>query len=331
MLKNVKDSTYFHLLVIAISSVAAIYLLQIFFRLFVVFNDVIIILVLAWLISFIFEPLIELLQKGRFSRIGAALVVYLLVSLIMVWLFVQAIPILITQINALLTILPSNLDQIPPWANRLADFFLSALNNSVLLIQKLASLLFYFVFVLVLSFYLVVDKEKMWSALMRLIPKNYQDKAEFLKSAIDKSFAGFLRVQIIFGLLFGATALVFLLFFTPNFALLAGILAGLLNILPLVGPFLALIPAFVVLLPLGLTEALWLSLILFVLQQIELNILGPKIIGKTMRLHPVWVLIAFLLGFKIAGIWGAIFAVPVASIVGIMASALLPGFLNHTE
>lgn len=331
MLKNVKDSTYFRILVIAVSSLAAVYLLQIFFRLFVVFNDVIIILVLAWLVSFIFEPLIELLQKGRFSRISAAFIVYLLFSLIMIWLFVLAIPILTSQINALLTILPSNLDQFPAWANRLADFFLSALNNSVLLIQRLASLLFYFVFILVLSFYLVVDKEKMWSALMRLIPKNYQDEAELLKSAIDISFAGFLRAQVIFGLLFGVTTLVFLLFFTPNFALLAGLLAGLFTILPLIGPLLAMIPAFVVLLPLGLSQTLWLSLILFIAQQIELNILGPKIIGKTMKLHPVWVLVAFLLGFKIAGIWGAIFAVPIASIVGIMASALLPRFLNRTE
>lgn len=331
MLKNVNDSTYFRILVIAISSFAAVYLLQIFLSLLVVFNDVIIILVLAWLISFIFEPLIELLQKGRLSRTNAALIVYLLFSLMMIWLLVLTIPILTLQINALLTVLPNNLDQTPAWANRLTDFFLSALNNSVILIQKLASLLFYIVFVLVLSFYLVVDKEKMWSALMRLVPKNLHDEAEFLRNAIDHSFAGFLRTQVIFGLLFGITTLIFLLFVTPAFALLASLLAGLFTILPLIGPLLAMIPAFVVLLPLGLSQALWLTLILFIFQQVELNILGPKIIGKTMKLHPAWVLVAFLLGFKIAGIWGAIFAVPIASIIGIIASALLPRFLGHTE
>ena len=335
MFKSLKDMTAFKLMALAITGVAVIYIAQMLYRIFSLFTDIFLIFILAWLISFIFDPLIAKVERLGIRRLSAALIVYLFFSLGLIILLVMAIPIMVEQINLLIQVLPSYLDHVPDWANRVADFFLSALNNSLTLVQKIASAVFYIVIVLMLSFYLVLDKNKMWHGLMLFIPRNYRDEAEFVKVAIDTSFAGFLRAQVIFGLISGAFTLVFLLFTAPSFALLVGILSGFLTILPLVGPVLAIIPPFAVLLPYGPAQAFWLTLIIFIFQQIELNVLGPKIFGKTMKLHPIWVLVAFLLGLKFAGIWGSIFALPIASVVGVITAEVLPHFIkassNRTE
>lgn len=330
MLPKLSHDLIYKIAALSISVFVFVSLFQTAYDLLGAFSDIILIIILSWLVSFIFEPLVDSLEKLKLKRLVSAFLVFGIFSLCLFLLILWVIPVLISQTNTLTSILPKYIDNVPSWANRFFDFVLSTLSNTVFLIQKIASFLFYFVIILMMSFYLIVDKERIWKGFLYLVPRKYRDEMEFLQKTINDSFANFLRAQVVLGLIFGLFTLIFLLFFSPGFAVLAGFLAGIFTILPLVGPFIALVPPFLVLLPLGLSQCIWLTLIIFIFQQVELNILGPKIYGQNMKMHPLLILLAFLLGLKIAGIWGSIFAIPVASIIAVIISAVLPHLLNRT-
>lgn len=329
MLKSNDNSIYLKILAVSVGVFVFIYAFGLLYRILGMFSDLILIFVLSWLVSFIFEPLIGYFQKLGLNRFWSSVFVFGLFSLIMILAFVLLIPILINQINSLISVLPGYVNNIPNWANKIFDFILSALSNTVDLIQKIASFVFYLIVIIMMSFYLSVDRENIWKNLLFLVPRQYRDELSFFQKTIDSSFTNFIKTQIIFGILFGLITLVILLLFSPSYAILASVLAGLLTVIPMLGPILAIIPPFLALLPLGPDIYLWVTLVLFVLQQIELNILGPKIIGAGMKMHPLIVLVAFLLGFKLAGIWGSIFAMPVASIISVITLALWPHFLTR--
>lgn len=331
MFSKLKKVSALHLLSLSVSAVALIYLSQIVLNFLLVFSDIFLVLILAWLISFIIEPLIDWCNSKGLTRIKSAVLVYLLFALVIVWLTIKTIPILILEVNTLANISPTYLNNFPGWASRISGFILSSLNNSVGLIQQIASGIFYLIFVLLLSFYFVIDKAKIKRGLLLFVPKQFRDEAEYLHSAINASFAGFIRAQVIFGVIFGIFNFIFFLIFAPQYAILVGILSGVLNVLPLIGPFLGIIPVVIVLIPSGPAQTFWLSLTIFLFQQIVFNVLGPKIYGESVKLHPIWILLAFLLGFKIAGVWGSIFAVPVASILGIIFSTVAKRIVNRID
>lgn len=331
MFNKFRKISSLHLLSLSVSTLAIIYLLQIIANFLRIFSDVFLVLILAWLISFVIEPLVDLFTGKGLTRIKSAALIYSIVAIVVIYLLLKATPIMVSEINSLSVSFPKYLYYFPGWANRIGDFLLSTLNNSVAIVQQIASGLFYLVFILLLSFYFVVDKEKIKNGLLLFVPKQFRDEVEYLNEAINTSFAGFIRAQVVFGIVFGFFNLIFLLIFAPQYAILASFLSGILNMLPLIGPFLGLIPPILVLIPLGFNQAFWLVLIIFLFQQILFNLLGPKIYGQNVKLHPIWVLLAFLIGFKIAGAWGSIFAVPVASVLGIVFSTVTKRLVNRID
>ncbi|MCL5675516.1 MAG: AI-2E family transporter [Patescibacteria group bacterium] len=334
MFKNLSDQIgSLRLLSIMLSVVAALFLASYVLKFLYLFSDIILVLLLSWLISFLFEPLLERLIKMGVSRLGAAFVIYGVFTVFIVGLFILAVPIIVAQINNLLTLAPTFNRYIPGWANRILDVSFSVLENSVTIAGRVASFLFYFFFILFLSFYLLLDKQKIWQWFLLLVPNNYHKEVEYFRGVIDNTFAGFIRVQVVLGIIFGLIVFIFLQIFVPSFALVAGFLSAVLTVIPIIGPLLGLLPPFIAGLTLGLPSALWLTFVIFIIQQVELNILATKLWGRAMRIHPVVVLLSFLVGLKVAGVWGSIFAVPLASILVIIGSELVRHYrsLDHTE
>lgn len=322
MLKNFKDVTSLRLLALTVTGMAVLFFASYIFKLVSLLSDVVIVLLLSWLISFLFEPVVDRLTSLGLSRFWAALVVYALFTVLTIGLFVLALPIVVSQINTLLSLAPTFAQYVPGWANKILDVSFSVLENSVGLAGRVASFLFYFLFILILSFYILLDKQKIWQWFMLVVPTKYQDEAEFVRQVIDNTFAGFIRVQVVLGLIFGLIVFIFLSIFTPSFAVLGGLLAALLSIIPIIGPLLGLVPPFLAGLTLGFSSTIWLTLAIFILQQIELNVFAPKLWGKALRIHPIVVLLSFLVGLKVGGVWGSVFAVPIAAILVIITSEL---------
>jgi predicted PurR-regulated permease PerM len=172
---------------------------------------------------------------------------------------------------------------------------------------------FAFITVLVISFYLVVADQKGMKELIRpLVPEKNRDMVMSLVLKIQKKMGLWVLGQIILSIAIFVFTYVGLTILGVKYALVLALLAGLLEVVPYMGPFLAAVPA--VLFAFVQSPALALAVIvLYILvQKSESYVLVPKIMQKTVGTSPLVVLVSLLIGFKLAGILGLLLAVPIA-------------------
>lgn len=327
-----KELTSFRLLAILLTIAVSIYLVQTSWMVIQNFFDIIIILVVAWLLSFILEPLVEKIKSlTKLSKPVSALIVYLFFGILFSVMIFIFIPIVTSQYQSLSKIIPQFLSPYPMFIKAWNNALTKSLDFFIAIIPSLATIFVDIIFILFLSFYLIVDKEKLNEEIYKLAPKAWHTNLRFIQKVIDETFASFLQIQVIFGVISGIATWMVLTVFGVNYAASISLLAGILTVIPLVGPVLALIPpVFVVLAtdPNNVTIAVIIFAILLLIQQIIFNFIGPKLMGKAFRLHPVIVFLSIIIGYKIAGAFGAIFAVPVLGIAVIVLKELGHYFIN---
>jgi predicted PurR-regulated permease PerM len=322
----------------------ALYVLGELWRLLSHFADVMILFFLAWLLAFTLLPLVRIIQRRfRLSRAAAAGLVYLAILVAFVTILVLVIPVLVTQVSQLASQLPALAGRIPqliretqlaldergipvaieqptgqnPLGQEATQLGTMLVSNSVAIASGIASGLFSFTIVLIISFYLVLDGDRFVLQVFRAIPERYQDDAQLFLVSIDRSFGGFLRgTAIQAGIMCLGTAAI-MSFAGLSYVLLASIFAGVVMVVPFIGPLLAMVvPLAIALFSSAPTSQLLVLLIaLSVLQLIVLNVVAPKVMSQTIGIHPLLVFLALLVGIKEAGIAGAIFGVPIAAVI----------------
>jgi predicted PurR-regulated permease PerM len=327
-----KEFTSFRLLAILLTIAISIYLLQIFWQVIGYFSDVIVILVVAWLLSFILEPLVHSIANlTRLSKVISAIIVYLFFAILFTATIFFFIPIVSNQLQVFSNILPQYLSSFPKSVQSWNNSVTNSLDNFVTFIPSLATIFINIVLILILSFYFIVDKETINAEIYRLSPKSWHKHLKFIQGVVNDTFSSFLRIQVIFGIVSGVFTWLVLSFFLVDFAASISLLSGILTVIPLVGPLLALIPPVLVSLvtnPNNPTEAVIILAILLIFQQILFNAVGPKLMGKAFRLHPIIVFLSIIIGFKVAGPLGGIFAVPFLGIGTVVLKELAHYFIN---
>ncbi|NIM93500.1 MAG: AI-2E family transporter [Anaerolineales bacterium] len=174
------------------------------------------------------------------------------------------------------------------------------------------------ILIFVIGFYLLMDFNKLMGTFLDLVPETYQNDVRTLMDETGLVWQAFLRGQLILGVIIGISVAIILTILGVEFALGLGLIAGLLEFVPIFGPIISgLIATFVALLQggswLGLPPLLFAALIagiFIIIQQIENNILVPRIIGLSLNLHPLIVLLAALAGGILAGVLGILLAAP---------------------
>lgn len=327
-----KQFTSVQILITLLIVAVGIYVLSIVWQFLGNFSDILVILLSAWLLSFILEPIVYNLSRiTKMYKVASALVVYMLfLGLVSATVFLF-IPIVTTQLQNLFLILPKYLSSYPEFINKWGDLMTTSITNSLTFLPSVATFLFDMFIVLIISFYFVLDKERINRELFNLIPKKWQKEANYIQSVIDTTFASFIRVQLLFGIMSGIATWLVLRLFNVDFAASTALISGILTIVPLIGPVLAVIPPVAVAFVMDTTKGLLVLGSLVILQQVIFNVIGPKLMGKAFKMHPVVVLLSFLVGFKIAGSAGAIFAVPVLGILLVVIHRLSRHFINRDE
>src|SRR5581483_5692336 len=165
------------------------------------FSDVILVLVFAWLLSFALEPIVDFISINfKLPRIWSAIATYLLFTIIIALIIYYIIPPIEEQILKLLNLLPSQLHGTPPFMQKWILTFTSSLNSLlysfVYYIPYFANILFLFFITLLVSFYLVVDKINIQKELYSLTPGKWHKNMQFIQEVIDRTFASFIRVQL---------------------------------------------------------------------------------------------------------------------------------------
>jgi predicted PurR-regulated permease PerM len=170
-----------------------------------------------------------------------------------------------------------------------------------------------FLLILALSYYTMLDWRNISQQVLSLIPRHYHDEIHTTARILDRTFGGFLRGQLLIALLNGLVTLLVMLAFEAPFAGLIALLSALIILIPIIGAPIALWgPPLTLWLQGAWTAGLWMWLILLVYQQVLFHFLVPRMLGEATGLPPLLTLIAVLIGVRLFGFWGFVFAIPIA-------------------
>ncbi|MDY6877902.1 MAG: AI-2E family transporter [Chloroflexota bacterium] len=192
---------------------------------------------------------------------------------------------------------------------------------------SIASGAFWLIFILMAAFYMVKDADRITEQLDNLAPPDYRNDFVRLRLQITEGWNAFLRGQLLLGLVLAIITTVVCLAVGLPYAAVLGLLAGVTEFVPNIGPFIAAIPAVLLalfqgssFLPMGnFWFAVLVTVLYIVIQQVEGNLLLPRILGRSLNLHPLLVLIGIIVGGSLGGILGMLLAAPVLATLRILA------------
>ena len=332
--------------------IAGFFLIGLLWQVVVEFADIILLFFLAWLVAFVLEPVVGTLVEGRLPRLAAIGLTYVT---LLVWLILSVIllvPALSLQIVEVARNLPAYVEQTttvltavqasvnewltghgspllidlksalnPQELSRRADALgPPILSNAIGFATGAATLLVQVVIMLILSFYFMVDGARLAESVITALPLRAQDDARFLIASIHRAFAGFLRGQMIQSLVGGVGTGLIMSALQVDYALLSSVVAALVLLIPFLGPVLAVVLPVAIALLTHPEVTVYLFIALLALQQVIFNVLAPRILSQQVGLHPLLVFFAVLTGARVAGVWGAIFGVPIVAVLTTMIS-----------
>ena len=322
-------------------------------------GDLLLIFFFAWLIgSLLIHVVNSLMRVPHMRRPLAILLVYLgLITLILDFAFL-VIPNTVTQIEGLADEIPSLVETIPALAQT-ADNLLSNLGleanlvaqveeqpiqdlfqqagdwlttNAVPILQNIASALFSITLVIVISFYIVLDGGRRLREALKVLPPRAERETWFVLTTIDETFHGYVRGMIVVSAIYGVgTATVMATTGLPA-AFPTAILSSILLMVPFIGDWLALILPLTIAALAGdfVTFLVVLAVLLFV-QQVMLNLLTPRILGRAVRMPAMLVIVSVVLGARLAGVSGALLGVPTAGVLYTLAVHYGTGIRQRRE
>lgn len=327
-----KDLSSLKLLIALATIAVGLYLFEYAVSFLRNFSDIIIIIFFGWLVSFILEPFVDLFTNYlKIPRILSTIIVFFLAAILISLTFILFIPDIAIQLNTLQKLLPTVLNNAPPIVADGVGNFTKSIGNYGNIIPSVTQFLVNLVTILVLSFYLVIDKDNLNKRMYALTPRKYHEQMRFIQKVIDRSFASFVRIQLLWGVIGGVITWIVLTIFGVNFAASTSLIAGILTAIPVIGPIIGVIPPLLVALIESPNQALIIFLIIFIIQQFIFNAIGPKIIGKAFNINPVIVILSLLIGLKVAGATGAVFAIPVASVIIIVGREYYNFYFKERE
>ncbi len=213
---------------------------------------------------------------------------------------------------------------------KIATNLLPVLGNTVMTI---ASSLWNIVIGLIVSIYLLIDKEKFCALSKKityaLFNKEHAEIAVDLAHRTNDTFGKFLSGKILDSAIIGVLTFVLLTIFNMPYKLLLSVIIGITNIIPFFGPFFGAIPSAVIILFVDPSKVLWFLVLIFIIQQLDGNVIGPKILGDSIGISAFWILFSLLVAGKFLGLVGMIIGVPLFAIIYSIIKDIVESKLSH--
>jgi predicted PurR-regulated permease PerM len=317
------------------------------------FSDIILILILSWLFAFVLSPIVSRILRifPVLPRMAVVVGVYAGVFVVVVALLLLLAATLAKSVGDVIANLPTIQQQLPsllaPWQDWLRSLGFQV-NLEATVTQALDSLqsfaltlvgpltglagatlgfignLFIVVF---LSLFILIDKDRMVTFVNRLVPPRWSEEANLFEASVSSAFGGFLRGQAIQGLLYGAIAGAGSAVLGLEYIPVTTAAVALLQMVPFFGPFFSWAPPVVVAVLTKSDAILPIFIVMAIGWFVVMNIVAPRVMASSVGIHPVVVLISVLIGLKLQGVVGAIFAIPVAAVI----STFFFYYLNRTQ
>ncbi|MDA8441070.1 MAG: AI-2E family transporter, partial [Peptococcaceae bacterium] len=293
---------------------------------------------LAFFLAYIFSPAVGFLHRQHLPRGVAIVIVYCGFAAAVTILVVFGLPEVFKETNKFAESLPryaveaqttvEHLNQhyrrgLPPAVLKAIDTNLGAgeawlsgtLQDVIAWFISLVAALPLLVLAPILSIYLLLDWERLKSGLKQAVPRRVRGNLIHLAQEINFVLRKFIRGHLTVATIVGGLIGVGMQLIGMDYALLIGIISGLFDLIPYFGPIIGAIPAVGLAILKSPAMALRVALVIFVVQQVESNLIHPKIVGESVGLHPFLVVFVLLAGAKLCGFWGMLLAVPVAGVI----------------
>lgn len=305
----------------------------------------------AIITAYIFNPLVSWLQRRTHTaRFWWVILLYIVGFSLLFLIGSYVIPLLANQYNDLAKVIPSWIDETQAYVQKHETLSLrgvelvnlrevetevfSVLKNMAktipafvpaLLLGLIEGFILTLVY-LVVTFYLLLQAESIPSNLYRLVPGQHRDEIRQLSTSIDRVLGAYIRGQFLLILIMSVLSFIALSILQVKYALVISIMTGVLEIIPIVGPYLATSIAALVAFFKGTTPFGWqpwllaivVILVYFALRQMEDHFIIPNLVGHIVNVHPIFVIFAILAGGSLAGGLGLLVAIPIAAVAKII-------------
>ena len=309
-------------------------------------RDVLLLLYISALLAFGFSPIVRLIERQKLLPIGtrrfprwlAILVLYVAIIGALTLIGLAVIPPMVRQAQALWAAVPDMFD-------RVQDFLLSrgilqerltlreaveraptgsgqAVGTVVGAVAGVLGGLAGLFTILILTFYLLVDADQLRRTMLRLFPARRRDQIDAASREITEKVSAWLGGQMLLAAIIGTTSAIGLYLLGIPFFYVLALISAFGELIPVVGPILAAVPAIAVASTVSLQKVALVIVFFVVQQQVENHVLVPKVMERQVGVSPVTVIVALLIGGKLLGIIGAILAVPTAAILQVVIAEL---------
>ncbi len=314
-------------------------------------GKVLVIFIVASLIALILNPAVALLQRSRFPRGLAVLAVYLAFFLTLAGIGVLVANPISNQVKTF----TRNLPRLENEANKQLAKFESKLNSSGIhlglvkpgktalqtlrekvaksanklvsfggaILTEIAGAIFDLVLVFVLSVYMLLYGPRIGALARRVMPDGDGTREDDYPSLVQRAVSRYVGGQLLFSVIMGASAGLALYLFGvtdvfpdgSKYAIAFGVFYGVMELVPYIGPILGALPPLIVALFTHPIAALWVLILFVGMQQLEGHVVAPQVFGKTLRINPLLVIFALLIGLQLYGVFGALVSLPILSIL----------------
>ena len=301
------------------------------------------VLIVALVLVGTLDPLVAWFERRGIRRGRALVLVFTVIILAISAVLLLTIPPLVSQLLTMLESLPKVRDSVVDWLRQykwakplvqairavpINDLVVQGGNRLLGYSQEILMLIGYGISTMFLSIYLLADPVRAKGLLYAVVPRHHHVKLARILLELKVIVGGYMRGQLITSVSIFAFVFALLSVYNVENALALALFAGLTDIIPFVGGYIASAPVIIAVVPHGSTSIILVTIIMFIYQEFESRILVPRVYGRVLRLSPAIVIIALLIGGTLMGILGALIALPIAAGVQMVVRELrveLPG------
>lgn len=289
-------------------------------------RDLLIILFVALIFVSTLSPLIHFFVRLKLPKALSIAITYIIIIAILAGLIVSISPPLIEQSSKLIVASPPLFAQFFNVTNIDKSVFQSELTslskNLFSLTLSIFDNLLTIIFLLVITFYLLLEQEKLENRLAVLF-KGREERIRRLIMQIEEKLGAWLRGQLILSFIIGTVSYIGLTILNIPYALPLSLIAGIMEVIPVIGPIISALPAIFIALTISPILAVGVTAMYFVIQQLENNLIVPQVMKRAVGLNPLVVILAIAIGSRLLGFVGALLAVPIVVVLQIIVAEII--------
>ncbi|PZL75224.1 AI-2E family transporter [Enterococcus plantarum] len=320
----------------------------------VVFKTVIGPTILALILYYLFNPVVNWLEKHKVKRVyGVSAIFIILVALIIIGI-ILVVPIIQKQVDGLIQSFPQYMDDLnkmvtdffhnsvleKPLANALngiqrwfgnvsdgiGSYFSKAVEGASTVFSTLTGFALVMVTAPIITFFLLKDDQKLFSFVLKIIPPRFRSDAKEIGATMSSQVGAYLKGQILVSIAIGILTFIgFWLIKVPYSGTLS-IIVGITAVIPYIGPVIAFIPAAIVALMVSFGMFIKMSFVWMLVQMLNGHLIAPQVMGKRLVVHPLTIVIVLLVMGDLLGMFGLIFGIPIYAIAKVLVTYIFRKF-----